>query len=197
MKYLSSSPFSDHAPVDQQYRDNWEATFGKGPSPEPRTFVKPQTLYEQVREFHEVYGQPINTAPTVPAVDRVKLRLKLIAEEFVELLEATAYTGFMHGESLRDSDCYVAEALDEFIDRADVKVNLVETADALADLMYVIQGAALEFGIDLEKVLAEVHRSNLSKLGADGKPVHNADGKVIKGPNYSKPDIAKVLNVGK
>lgn len=71
--------------------------------------------------------------------------------------------------------------------------DLVETADALADMVYVIYGTALEYGIPLDDVLAEVHRSNMSKLGADGKPVYREDGKVLKGPSYFPPDIEGVM----
>ena len=71
--------------------------------------------------------------------------------------------------------------------------DTVETADALADLIYVIYGMALETGIDLASVLAEVQRSNMSKLGADGKPVYREDGKVLKGPDYFPPNVEAVL----
>ena len=73
--------------------------------------------------------------------------------------------------------------------------DVVEIADALADLVYVAYGAALTHGIDLDAVLAEVHRSNMSKLGADGRPVLREDGKVIKGPNFRRPDVAGVLGL--
>ena len=72
--------------------------------------------------------------------------------------------------------------------------DVVETADALADIAYVVFGAALTFGIDLDAVLAEVHRSNMSKLGLDGKPVYREDGKVLKGPGYFRPDVRGVLD---
>lgn len=71
--------------------------------------------------------------------------------------------------------------------------DLIEVADALADIAYVVYGAALTFGIDLDAVLAEVHRSNMSKLGSDGRPIYRADGKILKGPRYFRPDIAAVL----
>lgn len=211
MKYLQPS-FSTAAPGDQQYRDNWDRIFGKKETAlkyeveVPETYLyntktgdalEYQTLESQVREFHTVFGQPILETPTVPADDRVKLRLKLIAEEFTELLEATMFTGFMYAESVSSKDLYVGEILESFIRTEDTRVDLVKTADALGDLMYVIQGMALELGIDLPAVLAEIHRANLSKAGPDGKPVYNEIGKVTKGPNYSPPDIAKVLNVGR
>jgi len=71
--------------------------------------------------------------------------------------------------------------------------NLVEVADALTDLLYVVYGAGHSFGIDLDKCFKEVHNSNMSKLGEDGNPIYREDGKVLKGPNYWKPDLKKVL----
>jgi len=73
--------------------------------------------------------------------------------------------------------------------------NLIEVADALTDLLYVVYGAGHSFGINLDKCFEEVHNSNMSKLGEDGKPIHREDGKVLKGPNYWSPDLRKVLNV--
>lgn len=100
-------------------------------------------------------------------VARLKLRLDLIDEERREL--------------------------DEALEANDV----VEVADALTDIAYLIYGTAIEFGIDLNACFAEVHRSNMSKLGADGKPIFREDGKVLKGPSYSPPDLAKVLGVAR
>lgn len=140
------------------------------------------TIQQQVREFHRVYGQPILTGPMVPPKDRMNLRLRLIAEEFFELLAACGVDHGMYYDPSRinvDPDC----------------VDLVEVADALADIAYVVEGANLEFGIDSETVLEEVQRSNMTKLGDDGLPVYNADGKVTKGPNYSEPDIRGVLGL--
>ena len=74
--------------------------------------------------------------------------------------------------------------------------NLVEVADALTDLLYVVYGAGHSFGIPLDKCFEEVHNSNMSKLGADGKPIYREDGKVLKGPNYWKPDLKKVIYNG-
>ena len=116
------------------------------------------------REFHETYGLPINDHPTLDVGDKQKkVRIALIEEELSELVEAIL------------SD------------------DIVEVADALADLLYVVSGASHVFGIDLDPVLEEVQRSNMSKLGADGKPIYREDGKVLKGPNFFDPDIASVL----
>jgi predicted HAD superfamily Cof-like phosphohydrolase len=85
------------------------------------------------------------------------------------------------------------EEFSEYVAAAEAG-DLVAVADALADMVYVIYGTACEYGIPLDDVIAEVHRSNMSKLGADGKPVLREDGKVLKGPAYSPPDVAAVLN---
>lgn len=102
--------------------------------------------------------------PGIPTKDRVELREKLIREEFEEFLIASA------------------------------EGNLVEVADALADLKYVIDGTALEYGIPLDVVSTEVHRSNMSKLWPDGKPRYREDGKMLKPPTYSKADVAGILD---
>ena len=118
----------------------------------------------QVGEFHRAYGLPVRESPTVDVgADQVELRLALIEEEVGELAEA-ARAG-----------------------------DLVGVADALADIVYVAYGTAHVYGIDLDAVLDEVHSSNMTKLGADGRPIRRADGKVLKGPSYRPPNIAAVL----
>ncbi len=118
----------------------------------------------QVGEFHATYGLPIRTAPDAAVGDdQVVLRLALIQEEVGELAAAA-----------RQGD-------------------IVGIADALADIVYVAYGTAHVYGIDLDAVLDEVHASNMTKLGADGRPVRRADGKILKGPDYRPPDIAAVL----
>lgn len=145
------------------------------------TNLSPHTL---VTEFHETYGLPILNTPQLPE-DRVHLRYSLIAEEFAEL------TGALFGPVAR---ALVEEDTDTILSHLNAQDrDLVETADALADLIYVIYGAALEFGIPLDSILQEVQRSNMSKLGEDGKPIYRADGKVTKGPNFTEPDLEGVL----
>lgn len=121
------------------------------------------TPLEMVREFHEAFELPIQDAPSVPAEARARLRSDLIEEEYTEWREA-----------------YFRE-------------DLTAIADSLADLVYVIYGTALEYGIDLDAILEEVHRSNMTKLGDDGRPVRREDGKVLKGPNYEPPRIQELL----
>ena len=126
------------------------------------------TNFEMVKAFHTAFGQPVRTAPVMPNEAEVALRCNLIEEEYEEYLLA-------HTES------------------EDNNKNLVSIADALTDLLYVVYGAGLYYGIDLDKCFDVVHLSNMSKLGEDGKPIHRADGKVLKGPNFFKPNLKDVL----
>ena len=119
--------------------------------------------FDDVRTFMETYEQEVNTKPSFPDKKIVQLRYDLIKEELDELSEA-----------IKDKD-------------------IVEVADALTDLLYVVYGAGHSWGIDLDKCFAEVRRSNMSKLGKDGMPIHNEHGKVMKGPNYFKPDLKQFL----
>jgi len=119
--------------------------------------------FEDVGTFMKTFGQDVRTEPTIPDADTVALRIELIAEE-----------------------------LNEFYDACEAK-DTVAIADALADILYVTYGAGHAFGIDLDKCFAEVQRSNMSKLGEDGKPIYRDDGKVLKGPNYSEPDLKSIL----
>jgi predicted HAD superfamily Cof-like phosphohydrolase len=91
-------------------------------------------------------------------------------------------------ELIREELAELREGLD--------KRDIVEVADALTDLLYVVYGAGHSFGIDLDKCFEEVHNSNMSKLGADGKPIYREDGKVLKSKNYRPPDLRKVLYNG-
>ena len=119
--------------------------------------------YEMVKEFHDAFGVTNGDRPEFPPISTRELRMDLIDEEYNELVDAE-----------NDGD-------------------LVAVADALADLQYVINGMALQYGIDLDACFAEVHASNMSKLGADGKPIYREDGKVLKGPNYFKPNLEQFV----
>lgn len=134
-----------------------------------------------VEEFHQVYDLPVLVDPAVePTVDfeRVHMRMSLIKEEFAELC------GAVYGPGAERSLLEFFESLPDEHER-----DIVESADALGDLTYVIYGMALEAGIDLDQVIAEVHRSNLSKLMPDGSVRRREDGKVLKGPGFTEPDI--------
>lgn len=117
-----------------------------------------------VAEFHQAFGRPVRRQPTADVDPALaQLRVDLVQEEVGEFIAASE------------------------------QGDLVGIADALADIVYVVYGTALTYGIDLDAVLREVHRSNMSKLDSDGKPVLRADGKVLKSDRYSPPDIASVL----
>ena len=121
------------------------------------------TNFKSVKIFMETFGQEIKEKASFPNHKIMTLRYSLIKEELEELKEA--------------------------IENRDIK----EVADALTDILYVTYGAGHAFGIDLDKCFAEVQNSNMSKLGLDGKPIYNEQGKVMKGPNYFKPDLKKFV----
>lgn len=139
-----------------------------------------------VRQFHATYNAPIATDGPRVGRERIHMRMRLIAEEFAELV------GAVYGTKARGG---VEAAFEQAVKDDDGTRNTVESADALGDLVYVIYGMALEMGIPMRDVLAEIQASNLSKLGADGKPIYREDGKVLKGPGFFSPDIAKVLGL--
>jgi predicted HAD superfamily Cof-like phosphohydrolase len=125
-----------------------------------------KTTLEQVKIFHETYGLPVEAAPNISDAKTNALRINLLAEELDELKEAL-------------------EAGD-----------IVEVLDALTDLQYVLDGAYLSFGLHTVKDAAfeEVQRSNMSKLGEDGKPIRReSDGKILKGPNFFEPDLSQFV----
>ena len=119
--------------------------------------------FESVKKFMETFGQEIREKASFPNDKITTLRYDLIKEELDELKEA--------------------------IQIKDIK----EVADALTDILYVTYGAGHAFGINLDKCFQEVQNSNMSKLGADGQPIYNDKGKVMKGPNYFKPDLNKFV----
>lgn len=143
------------------------------------------SLHAQVVEFHETYGQPIGAKPHVPNADMVALRLKLVIEECCELLEAH---GIHAGDIEQEIVCRIEDHRKDGF-----KVDLVEAADAMADIDYVVEGMRVTYGIDGTPIAEEVHASNLKKLGPDGKPIYNDDGKVVKSSTWQPPDIAGCL----
>ena len=121
------------------------------------------TNFEKVEQFMNAFGQTVRKSPTTGDSDLQRLRIDLIREE-----------------------------LDEFVDAISGD-NVIEMADALTDILYVVYGAGHAFGIDLDACFDEVHNSNMSKLGSMGKPIYRADGKVMKGENYFPPDLTKIV----
>ena len=122
------------------------------------------TNFEKVKQFMQTFGQEVKTKASFSNEKTNQLRLDLISEELEELKNAMA------------------------------SKDLLEVADALTDILYVTYGAGHAFGINLDKCFDEVQNSNMSKLGSDGKPIYNDSGKVMKGPDYFKPDLSKFLS---
>ena len=122
------------------------------------------TNFNKVGTFMKTFGQEVKTKPSFSSDKINKLRIDLIKEELNELQEA-----------MKNND-------------------LLEVADALTDILYVTYGAGHAFGIDLDKCFEEVQNSNMSKLGVNGQPIYNESGKVMKGPNYFKPDLSKFVS---
>ena len=120
--------------------------------------------FSKVRIFMKTFGQEVKDKPSFNTDKINKLRIDLIKEELEELTEA-----------MKDKD-------------------LLEVADALTDILYVTYGAGHALGIDLDKCFDEVQNSNMSKLGKNGEPIYNESGKVMKGPDYFKPDLSKFVN---
>ena len=120
--------------------------------------------FSKVGTFMKTFGQEVKTKPSLSTDKINKLRLDLIKEELTELTEA-----------MNNKD-------------------LLEVADALTDILYVTYGAGHAFGINLDKCFEEVQNSNMSKLNENGKPIYNEHGKVMKGPNYFKPDLSKFVS---
>ena len=121
------------------------------------------TNFQKVKKFMETFGQEVKSSPSFSSEKINKLRYNLIKEELDEFKQA-----------LENND-------------------LLEVADALTDILYVTYGAGHAFGIDLDACFQEVQSSNMSKLGENGKPIFNDEGKVMKGPNYFKPDLSKFI----
>jgi predicted HAD superfamily Cof-like phosphohydrolase len=119
--------------------------------------------FNKVKTFMETFGQEVKTKPSFSSDKINSLRYDLIKEELEELKEA-----------MENKD-------------------LLEVADALTDILYVTYGTGHAFGIDLDKCFEEVQNSNMSKLGEDNKPIYNESGKVLKGPNYFKPDLTRFI----
>ena len=123
------------------------------------------TNFEKVGLFMKTFSQDVKVSSSLSTDKINSLRISLIHEELEELKQAIS------------------------------EKNLTEVADALTDILYVTYGAGHAFGIDLDKCFEEVQSSNMSKLGEDGKPIYNDKGKVMKGPNYFKPNIKKIIGL--
>ena len=127
--------------------------------------MRDMSNFNKVKTFMNTYGQDVKEEAEFPESKIIQLRIDLIEEELNELKAAIKNN------------------------------NIVEVADALTDILYVTYGAGHSFGINLDECFNEVQRSNMSKLGEDGKPIYNESGKVMKGPNYFAPNLKKIVNL--
>ena len=157
-----------------------DTTTSSAPTPAPSPM-------ELVLQFHHTYSVPIRpfSDPTLD-YERMNMRMSLIAEEFAELM------GAVYGPRAR---AIIEAATAEAVATDEGERDVIEAADALADLVYVVYGMAIESGMNLDSVLAEVQASNLSKLMPDGSVKLREDGKVLKGPNFFQPNIARGLGL--
>ena len=131
-----------------------------------RNVKRMETNFDRVESFMRVFNQEVKDEVDWPDAETMELRIDLIEEELQELKD-----GILLGDG-----------------------TLVDVADALTDLLYVVYGAGHSFGINLDKCFEEVHNSNMSKLGNDGKPIYREDGKILKGKNFREPNLKEVLN---
>ena len=174
-----AAPWDGPARAGEVAEGGEASSSGVGVSPDPRD---PEAL---VRQFHATYDLPVVTTGAEADVERVHMRTGLVVEEAAELV------GAVYGE---EAEAILVEAFARARAADDGTRDTVEVADALGDLVYVAYGMALECGIPLPAVLKEIQASNMSKLGADGRPIYREDGKVLKGPGFFPPDIAGVLS---
>lgn len=148
---------------DQELLGDWSTTIDVNKKGDYYAKKVPTNNFAKAGEFMQIFGQETLTRPTVPSYDLAALRLDLIQEEVDELKQGLA------------------------------NQNIVEIADALTDILYVVYGAGHAFGIDLDACYDEVHRSNLTKLDEDGKPLYREDGKVMKSDRYESPNLTRII----
>lgn len=148
---------------DQELLGDWSTTIDVNKKGDYYAKEVPTNNFAKAGEFMKIFGQETLTRPTVPSYDLAALRLDLIQEEVDELRQGLA------------------------------NQNIVEIADALTDILYVVYGAGHAFGIDLDACYNEVHRSNLTKLDEDGKPLYREDGKVMKSDRYESPNLTRII----
>lgn len=166
-------------------------------------------LRYQVMSFHKMYESSIKESVTTNLQDvsdkEIAMRINLVAEEFREWLDAFGVDYKLEFFAVEETEHEIGGSRTEIIGSSDSvperwvpsfrdKIDVVEIADASADLKYVLEGSDITFGINSRRVSQEVHASNMTKLGEDGKPIFRDDGKILKGPSYVKPNIAKAMN---
>lgn len=150
-------------------------------------------------EFHEAFNHPVRTEPQSVSRDEAILLLNLVEEEYLELVEALfpgAYREWLSDIKSDNGEDTVAQDLRQYPNVYSYTPDLVEVADAVADLDVVVNGAGIRHGFDMQALSREAFRSNMTKLGADGRPMINPEtGKIMKSPLFQEPDFAGVLGV--
>ncbi|PRB44322.1 hypothetical protein CQ020_03690 [Arthrobacter sp. MYb23] len=161
------------------------------------------TTEQRVIEFHQAFKHPVRDTPQILCRTEAILALKLIEEEFIELCDALFPGGWdrwitelrVDGVSGGLTESRFTDELVEYEDSNAYEPNLIEAADAIADLDVVVNGAGIRHGFDMQALSREVFASNMSKLDADGKPLYHPNGKIAKSELFKEPDIAGALGI--
>lgn len=152
-----------------------------------------------LRQFHDAFGHPNNAAPkngkmvqvanmnTTPIRALLALRFKILGEEFAE------FAGALYGSDIKSLFLSTVNSVADSHTPSDMRINPVEVIDALGDMNYVNNGTMVALGIPIDAVMREIHASNMSKLGSDGKPIYREDGKILKGENFTPPNLHTLL----
>lgn len=148
--------------------------------------------FKDVGTFMSTFGQDVHKQFVDPGVDIVKLRMELICEEFKEVFSEVVSSSSINGMTGKSILSTMSKLIADLTPE-DISINHVNLSKELFDLEYVVLGAGHAFGVDQDAMFDEGQRSNMSKLGPDGKPIYRDDGKVLKGPDYFKVDAADVM----
>ena len=149
-----------------------------------------KTEHEMVKEFHELMGLPALDSPQVPDAERVKLRINLLLEEVIEVIDALSGSPSRWVDKMVGRLHHAGRCIEEMSDEDFKDLDLPHFAKELCDVKYVVEGFAVEFGIPLDEAFEEVHSSNMSKVDDDGNVIYSDEGKVLKGENYRKADLS-------
>lgn len=159
-----------------------------------------KSLFHQVGDFHKAFSHPVRHTPQMLDPKEAELRVRLIAEELIEYamtlgVQLDLRTMPTHNKADIKAACDKQYLYVEAWPRTIYATDTVLAADALGDIAYVVAGANHCHGFPADTITNEIHHSNMSKLGLDGKPVKREDGKILKGPGYFEPDIESILRV--
>jgi predicted HAD superfamily Cof-like phosphohydrolase len=156
------------------------------------------TTERRTIEFHQAFGHPVRSNPTTICRTEAILALKLIEEEFIELADALfpgAWNDWIRELRVHGTENRFTDELTEWPDTYDYEPDLIATADAVADLDVVVNGAGIRHGFDMQALSREVFSSNMSKLDANGKPIYHPNGKIAKSDQFKEPNIAAALGI--